>query len=353
MANILILGGTGAMGVHLVNLLNRNNGHCVTVTSRRRHKNFGNIMFVEGDAHEPSFLSPLLNRHFDVIVDFMAYHTDEFAQRCCKLLNGCGHYIYLSSSRVYADSPTPLTEDSPRLLDVCTDKEFLATDEYALAKARQENLLQQSGMVNYTIIRPYITFSEIRLQLGVLEKEAWLYRAVHDRTIVFSHDIADRYTTLTYGLNVAEGIAALMGRREAYGEAFHITGNESYRWGEILNKYLDVIEKHSGRRPEVFLLDKCPNLTSLTGQYQVKYDRYYNRRFSNEKINHFMDTSGFLPTMYGLEKCLESFLSSPVFKGINWKTEAKNDRMTHERASFKEVGNMKQLVKYYLYRYVL
>ena len=70
MANILILGGTGAMGVHLVNLLNRNNGHCVTVTSRRRHKNFGNIMFVEGDAHEPSFLSPLLNRHFDVIVDF-------------------------------------------------------------------------------------------------------------------------------------------------------------------------------------------------------------------------------------------------------------------------------------------
>lgn len=228
MANILILGGTGAMGVHLVNLLKRN-GHCVTVTSRRRHKNSGNIMFVEGDAHDSSFLFPLLSKHFDVVVDFMIYHTDEFAQRCCKLLNGCGHYIYLSSSRVYADSPTPLTEDSPRLLDVCTDKEFLATDEYALAKARQENLLQQSGMVNYTIIRPYITFSEIRLQLGVLEKEAWLYRAVHDRTIVFSHDIADRYTTLTYGLNVAEGIAALMGRREAYGEAFHITGNESYR----------------------------------------------------------------------------------------------------------------------------
>lgn len=65
MANILILGGTGAMGVHLVNLLNRNNGHCVTVTSRQRHKNFGNIMFVEGDAHEPSFLSradALLNK---------------------------------------------------------------------------------------------------------------------------------------------------------------------------------------------------------------------------------------------------------------------------------------------------
>lgn len=352
MANILILGGTGAMGVHLVNLLNRN-GHFVTVTSRRRHKNFGNIMFVEGDAHDSSFLFPLLNRHFDVVVDFMIYHTDEFAQRCCKLLKECGHYIYLSSSRVYADSNTPLTEDSPRLLDVCTDKEFLATDGYALAKARQENLLQQSGMVNFTIIRPYITFSEIRLQLGVLEKEAWLYRATHGRTIVFSHDIADKYTTLTYGLNVAEGIAALIGRKEAYGEAFHITGNESYRWCEILNKYLDVIERYSGRRPKVFLLDKCPNLTSLTGQYQVKYDRYYNRRFSNEKINHFIDTSGFLPTMYGLEKCLNSFLSSLAFKGINWETEAKNDRWTHERASFKEMENMKQLVKYLLYRYVL
>ena len=65
-----------------------------------------------------------------------------------------------------------------RLLDVSHDSIYLKTDEYALAKARQEDILRKSGKNNWTIIRPYITYSESRLQLGVLEKEAWLYRAL-------------------------------------------------------------------------------------------------------------------------------------------------------------------------------
>ena len=60
------------------------------------------------------------------------------------------------------------------------DEEYLKTDEYALSKARQEDILHRSGKNNWTVIRPYITYSEIRLQLGVLEKELWLYRFVHD-----------------------------------------------------------------------------------------------------------------------------------------------------------------------------
>ena len=284
---VLVLGGTGAMGTHLVNLLNQK-GYHVTVTSRRMRVNFDNVTYATGNAHEPSFLNSLLASHFDVIVDFMVYNTEEFSQRYKTLLKSCGQYIYLSSSRVYADSSTPITEESPRLLDVCMDKEFLATDEYALTKARQEDLLRQSGYSNYTIIRPYITFSEIRLQLGVYEKENWLNRALQGRTIVFSKDIADKYTTLTYGLNVAEGIASLIGQSDAYGEAFHITTNESHRWDEILQSYLHVIEKHTGKRPKVLMLDKCPNLALSLGQYQVKFDRYYNRCFSNEKINRFI-----------------------------------------------------------------
>ena len=123
---VLVLGGTGAMGTHLVNLLNQK-GYHVTVTSRRMRVNFDNVTYATGNAHEPSFLNSLLALHFDVIVDFMVYNTEEFALRCKTLLKSCGQYIYLSSSRVYADSSNPITEDSPRLLDVCMDKEFLAT----------------------------------------------------------------------------------------------------------------------------------------------------------------------------------------------------------------------------------
>ena len=160
---ILVLGGTGAMGVDLVKILGERSEN-VTVTSRSERKSeFSNVEYVKGDAHDTTFLQALLTQKFDAIVDFMAYHTDEFKSRRDLLLGATDQYLFLSSSRIYANSKTPITEDSPRLLDVTTDKEYLKTDEYALAKARQENLLQESGKTNWTIIRPYITYSNQRL----------------------------------------------------------------------------------------------------------------------------------------------------------------------------------------------
>ena len=145
----------------------------------------------------------------------------------------------------------PITEETPRLLDVSTDEAYLKTDEYGLAKARQEDLLRDSGRKNWTVIRPSITFSEGRLQLGVLEKEAWLYRALHGRSIVFSEDIANKVTTMTYGWDVAKGIESIVSNPKALGEIFHITSKESFKWHEILTLYLNVLEQNLGKRPQV------------------------------------------------------------------------------------------------------
>lgn len=352
MNKILILGGTGAMGKHLVQNL-RGTKNQVVVTSRRSFVNKDNIAYIQGNAHETIFLNGLLTQNFDIIVDFMAYRTEEFKLRYKKILENCGQYIFMSSSRVYADSEQALTEKSPRLLDVCTDREYLATDEYALAKARQENLLRNSGRKNYTIIRPYITYSENRLQLGVLEKENWLYRALKGRTIVFSNDIADKYTTLTYGMDVASAIVKLIGNEKAFGETFHITSSQSYPWDKVLNWYLDTIEQQTGIRPRVKMEETSSNLKFSYAKYQVKYDRYYNRRFDNGKINEFIDTSSFVAANEGLPQCISRFIVNPSFLNIDWKREAYYDRLTGEHASIKEMPTLKQKVKYLIYRYII
>ena len=125
--------------------------------------------------------------------------------------------------------PYKLTEDfkntSPCAFSF-EDEKYLETDEYALKKAREENILFASTSKNYTIIRPYITYSENRLQLGDLELGSWLTRALDGRTIVFSEDIASHTNTLTYGYDVAKGIAAVIGSQEALGGTFHITAKE-------------------------------------------------------------------------------------------------------------------------------
>ena len=338
--NILVLGGTGAMGVHLVDLLSQR-GDAVWVTSRRERPSRKNVTYIRGDAHDIGFLQTLLaKRRWDAIVDFMVYQTGEFRHRMPQLLAATAQYVFLSSSRVYANSE-PITENSPRLLDVLQDKSYLATDDYALSKARQEDLLHHTESRNWTIVRPYITYSESRLQLGVLEKENWLYRSLHGQTIVFSKDIADRMTTLTYGYDVARGIGALIGNDKALGEAFHITCDRPIRWSEVLDVYLDVLESKTGTTAKVKLLDKAPFEIPA-----VKYDRLYNRQFDNTKINGFIDTATFTDPHTGLRRCLEAFLELPRFRELGISATALFDRLTGERTPLSVFSDLKHKAAY-------
>lgn len=156
---------------------------------------------------------------------------------------------------MYTNVDGDITEKTPRLLDVTDDQEFLSTDEYPLTKARQEDILSKSGKKNWTIIRPYITYGSKRLQLGAFEKEYWLYRALHGRSIVFSSDIASHLTTLTYGLDVSSCIAHLIGNSAAYGKTVQIAGHQSMRWSDVLHLYVEVLERKMGNKPKVHMLD--------------------------------------------------------------------------------------------------
>lgn len=351
--NILILGGTGAMGEPLATMLAKA-GMRITVTSRQDRLSVQNIIYAKGDAHDLNFLGGLFaEQTWDAIVDFMVYNTAEFMQRVEMFLMNTKQYIFISSARVYARSDSPITEDTPRLLDVCQDAEYLRTDEYALAKARQENILFHSGHQNWTIIRPSITYNINRLQLGVLEKENWLYRALRGRSIVFSDDIADKVTTMTSGSDVAKGIAAVIGRDAAKGQVFHVTEKHSYQWREVLSEYLAVLEKRTGVRPRVVMTKKSTCFQLPGKKYQIMYCRYYNRSFDNRKITKFIDTQSFENAMTGLQRCLDEFLEEKKFKNIDWRMEALHDLAAGERTPLTEIFGIKNKIKYMLYRHHL
>lgn len=105
---ILVLGGTGAMGKPVVKILGAR-GHRVDVTTRKaRNDEDDNIHYVVGNAHDMAFLENILNEKYDAILDFMVYKPEEFRDRYIKFLENTSQYVFLSSARVYADSPDPL-----------------------------------------------------------------------------------------------------------------------------------------------------------------------------------------------------------------------------------------------------
>lgn len=351
-----MLGGTGAIGENLVDILNKHSINTI-VTSRRQRKNYGSIKYVQGNAHNVQFLEELCADRWDAIIDFMSYKTDEFAERIDTLLSCTDQYVFISSARVYADKEHPIRESSPRLLDVSKDADYLSTDEYALTKARQEDLIKKHAIrKNYTIIRPYITYSSSRLQLGVLEKEEWLYRAIHGHTVIFAEEIARRTTTMTNGHDVAVGIYNLLGKSAAKGEVFHITSEHLRTWGEILQIYASAFRESTGKDLKIMMVPlknflKCRNKGL---EWQVIYDRLYDRDFDTTKESIHAGSQSFMDPETGLKKCLIDFLqSSRKFNCINFKNEAKKDKLSNEAYKINMLPTFRMKVKYLFNRYIV
>ena len=350
---ILVLGGTGAMGGPLVKVLVRRKMD-VYVTSRKKNESSQEyVHYIQGNALDLSFLKELLAEKYDVIIDFMVYTYEEFRERYELFLNNTDQYIFFSSARVYSDSLVPITENSERLLDVCKDQEYLSKSEYALNKAREEDCLLKASKKNWTIIRPYITYSENRMQLGVMEKEHWLYRALHGRKIVFSEEMAKKFTTLTYGYDVSTRVAELVGSSAALGEVYQILNDQEIEWQKILELYVKTLEKLLGKSIEVVYLKQLGDLAKVLGNYyQIHYDRLYDRKFNSSKVNDVTGNKVYQNTLDSLEGCLTSFVeNNGRFNAIDWKAEAYFDRVTREHTPLTEINGCKNKIKYIIFRY--
>lgn len=349
---VLLFGGTGAIGSYLSQIL-CDNGIKHSITSRREKTSSEYITFIKGNAHDLDFIQALCKEHWDVIIDFMAYKTEEFESHINTMLNSTDQYVYISSARVYGDEEHPITEHSPRLLDCSRDETYLSTDEYALTKARQEDILKKYGKKNYTIIRPYITYGEERFQLGVLEKEEWLFRALHGRTVVFSEDIAKRLTSFTNGYDVAMGIYKILGQESALCKEIHFINRERITWMEIFNIYKICLRKYN-RSIKIKLIPTEKFLTTRDERlkYQVIYDRLYDRFFDTTRGDEYLDSKTFIKIEVGLEQCLSEFLNAPKWKNINWIFEAKKDRIVGEYTPLSQIGGWRNKIRYILYRFV-
>lgn len=349
--NILILGGTGAIGSHLVCLL-ASQGHRVYVTSRREHMDIFNVSYLHGNAHDNVFIQGILKNHYDAIIDFMSYPLSEFTkERVNAFLSSTNQYFFLSSSRVYSNCDGVITEETPRLLDVSKDQKFLSSNEYSLIKAKEENILMDVGKFNWTIVRPYISYSENRLQLGTYELEAWLPRIFNGRAVVLSDDIMSKETTLTYGKDVAMAISKLITTKKSKGEIFNLTTNEHKRWQDILDIYINQYVETTGKTfyfstTSVSVTCKISNL-----KYQVLYDRSFNRCFDNKKLLSVCPDLYFTPTNIGLRKCFSKHLTMTHDYNLPVIMEAIQDRAIGARASLKNYTSHKRKLGYLFYRY--
>jgi len=320
---ILVLGGTGAMGVYLVPIL-AEMGYLVDVVSLDDVQSTNpSIRYIQANAKDPQVRAELLSKHYDGIVDFMIYNMiEDFQEAHRTFLQSTGHYIYLSTYRIYANEEVPIKETSPRLLDVSKDQEYLATRDYSLYKAQGEDLLHAAPERNWTIIRPAITYSKRRFQLVTLEAPVVVYRAMRGLPVAIPADAMTVQATMSWAGDVAKMISRLLFNDRAMGEIFSVCTAEHRPWGEVAEYYKDLIGL---KYVPVSTQDYLMLLGGSKGAvYQLMYDRMFERVMDNSKV---LDVTGMqqseLTTLYdGLERELRA-----LPKDVVWPESLTSNRM--------------------------
>ena len=281
---ILVLGGTGAMGVYLVPEL-CDMGYQVDVISLDDVKSDReNLTYTVGNCMDNDYLAKVLERGYDAIVDFLIYSGHRFDPRLDLLLSNTKHYIYLSSYRVYADEQVPITESAPRLWDVSPDKDLLASDDYCIYKAKGEDSLHASKYNNYTIIRPAPTFSKRRFQLVTLEGNVLIRRALEGKPVLLPIEAKNVQATMSWGGDVGRMIARLVLNEKAMGNTYTTSTAEHHTWGEIAEYYVDLV----GLKPVWVDEETYLHVMDPTGgkpaRWQLEYDRLFIRIIDNSAI---------------------------------------------------------------------
>lgn len=332
MKKVLVLGGTGAMGRYVVpELLEL--GYSVDVVALDEMKSDNvNLRYIKGNTKSNGFLEEVLKNGYDGVIDFMTYGLEEFSSIYKLFLDNTKHYIFLSSCRVFADCP-PITEESPRLLDVSEDTDFLRTQDYALYKAKEENLLMESQYKNWTIVRPATTYSTGRFQLVTLEAATVIYRMQAGKTIVLPKDAMKCQATLSWGGDVGKMIALLLFNNKAYGQSYNVATAEHHSWEEIAQIYNEIC-------PFKYIEVSTEDYLDIIAQgadwakYQLIYARMFERITDNSKI--LRDTGMKQEELMTLKDGLR--LEYERSKNFDWTKFADEKRNVRMDAYLKKLG---------------
>ena len=303
MKKILVLGATGAMGLYLIPELLKKNYKVVGVSLDDAISEDDNLTYIKENAKDLTFLTELLKNNYDAVVDFMVYPSKEDFEKYQDLfLTSTKHYIYTSTYRVYADD-SPLHENAKRLYDVSKPDDFVCDGEYGIYKAQQEDMLNNSGYKNYTIIRPAITYSKRRFQLVTLEADVVIHRMLNGKTVVLPEGAMDKQATMSWAGDVAKMICEIILNPKAYTQTYNVSTAEHITWREVAEIYEKIGNLKYITVDNQTYLD-IVSWNPVYSKQQLLYDRCFNRIVDNSKILELcgLKQEELMPLENGLKK---------------------------------------------------
>ena len=215
--NVLVVGGSRFIGLHLVRLL-YSQGHDVTVLNRGQTlvEFPDGVSRLQADRYDAAQVkAALAGRSFDAVYDISGYDVPSLEPLIDALEGSVGRFVFCSSTAVYGPSDTfpvhegfPMHRDSPR--------------KYSTDKIACEDFLDEVGRrrdMPITIIRPPYVYGPDNY---IPDREfSFFARLSQGRKIIIPGDGLN-LIHLVHVDDLAEAFAKAPGKPQAEGEAYTV-----------------------------------------------------------------------------------------------------------------------------------
>jgi len=301
---VLFIGGTGIIssacsqlaierGIELY-LLNRG-------LTRRPVPDGAQILI--GDIRDRnSVKSALGSRHFEVVVDWVAFVPEQIENDLELFRGRTQQYIFISSASAYQTPPAklPVTESTP------LSNPFW---EYSRNKiACEERLMRAYHEERFpiTIVRPSHTYDRTSLPM---HGGYTIVDRMRKGQKVIVHGDGSSLWVLTHHRDFAKGFVGLLGNRRAIGEAFQITSDELLTW----NRIFEIVAQAAGVKADIVHIP-----SEIIARYDSEWgdsllgDKTHSMIFDNSKIKRIVpEFVATIPFTQGAEEIINWYAANP------------------------------------------
>jgi len=306
---VLFIGGTGIISSAVSRLAVERGIDLYHFNRGRSHRKIEGVKNIVGDIRNVAQSKEILKKtHFDVVVNWITFTPEHVLADIEIFSEITDQYIFISSASAYEKpiSKLPITEETPLINPFW---------QYSRDKAECERILMEAHRNKkfpVTIVRPSHTYDETLIPTD------WGYtildRMLKGKKIIIPGDGTSLWV-LTHNTDFAVGFIGLFGKKEALGEAYHITSDELLNWNQIYKMMADEmgVTLNAVHIPSDFIAKYNPEHgAGLLG------DKAHSVIFDNSKIKKL--TPEFhckIPFSEGVKEIIAWYNNNPEWQVVN------------------------------------
>lgn len=319
----LFIGGSGFISTSVSRLAVAKGMELFWLNRGQRQVSVPGVTVINADVHVAEQARQALGDHvFDVVVDWIAYTTEDIERDLALFRGRVKQFIFISSASAYQKPPSHpiITESTPLYNPVWPYSQNKIACELRLLQAYRDEVFP------VTIVRPSLTYGDrnFPIAIGGWDSYTLIDRIKTGRPIIVHGDGSSLWVN-THADDFAKGFVGLLGNEQAIGNAFHITSDEVLTWNQIY----EIIADAAGAPPKLVHIatDFIERVAPETGR-GLRGDKAWSVIFDNTKIKTFVP--GFqatIPFREGIRRTLAWFEADPARRRIDANVNAEMDRI--------------------------